>query len=218
MNCPFDMNKISNGTDFEIEVTDYLLELGFQAKRTGRNDFGVDIIALKVVNNKEYTFNIQCKYYNKALAFSPIQEVFSGTRYHDNNGIPVVITNNTFTASARTYASSLGVEVIGDFEWRILNNIIAGTRKTARNTGTLLKLIASLKTNRPELFKDTQSKDTVKKSEETEKDKLIAENLTKCAWIEEKLKYEEECYQKAIEARRDGIELYKSMILNSGYA
>ena len=116
MNCPFDMNKISNGTDFEIEVTDYLLELGFQAKRTWRNDFGVDIIALKVVNNKEYTFNIQCKYYNKALAFSPIQEVFSGTRYHDNNGIPVVITNNTFTASARTYASSLGVEVIGDFE------------------------------------------------------------------------------------------------------
>ena len=67
MYLPFDQNEIETGEDFEKKILEYLLNLGFHAKRTGLNDFGVDIIATKGINGKMEIFNIQCKYYNKTL-------------------------------------------------------------------------------------------------------------------------------------------------------
>lgn len=107
-----------SGVDFENKVVGLLNACGFEATKTSNNDGGIDIIATSVTKPIGYTFNIQCKYYNRPLGKAPIQEVFSGTAYYNNGGFPVVITNNRVTAEARIYARKLGIEIIGDAEWQ----------------------------------------------------------------------------------------------------
>lgn len=101
----------STDIDFENKIVQILNELGFDARRVGTNDSGIDIIATYVTEPNPIVFNIQCKYYNRTLSKAPIQEVFSGTHYHENGGHPVVITNNAVTATARQFAKKLGVEI-----------------------------------------------------------------------------------------------------------
>ena len=64
-----------SGTEYENAVALFLNEIGINARRTYIADYGVDIIAEKVIHGKTYTFNLQCKYHNKTLGYSPIQEV-----------------------------------------------------------------------------------------------------------------------------------------------
>lgn len=106
-----------SGTDFEDNVVEFLQHLHFKANRIRKNDGGVDIIASICIQNTDYKFFIQCKYYNRTLTKTPVQEVFTGSHYYDNAGYPVVITNNRMTYEARRYAKKLGVEVIADIEW-----------------------------------------------------------------------------------------------------
>lgn len=106
-----------SGTDFEDNVVEFLQHLHFKANRIRKNDGGVDIIASICIQNTDYKFFIQCKYYNRTLTKTPVQEVFAGSHYYDNAGYPVVITNNRMTYEARRYAKKLGVEVIADIEW-----------------------------------------------------------------------------------------------------
>ena len=116
MDTSFIFLNCYTGTDFENLVMDILNENGFTAKKTGSNDGGIDIVAESTTKPKTYTFNIQCKFFNRPLSKAPIQEVFSGTHYYGNGGRPVVITNNRVTTEARVYAKRLGVEIIGDAE------------------------------------------------------------------------------------------------------
>ena len=104
------------GTDFENWVFEILKHYGFDTKKTGKSDGGIDIVAISTTNPKTYSFNIQCKYFNKPLGKAPIQEVYAGTHYYGNNAKPVVITNNRVTVDARVYAKRLGVEIIADAE------------------------------------------------------------------------------------------------------
>lgn len=68
------------GTDFENRVVEILNRYGFNAKKTGKSDGGIDIVATGTTSPKTYSFNIQCKYFNKPLGKAPIQEVYTGTR------------------------------------------------------------------------------------------------------------------------------------------
>lgn len=114
------------GKDFELRVVEFLRSMGFTADKTGRNDGGIDIVATKEVNGTEYKYYIQCKYFNTTLSKHPIQEVFAGANYYaetSGKGTPVVITNNRITREARLYAKRLGVEVIGDGEWKELSQV-----------------------------------------------------------------------------------------------
>lgn len=125
------------GVDFENKTLEFLRLAGFNADKTGRNDGGIDIIATKDINNSEYKFYIQCKYFNTTLGKHPIQEVYAGANYYaDSNGkgIPVVITNNRVTREARLYAKRLGVEIIGDAEWQELKLIRDTNAVTNPNT------------------------------------------------------------------------------------
>ena len=67
-----------SGADFEYTVTNFLQSLGFNANRTGKDDGGIDIVAKKRIQETEYTFYIQCKYFNTTLANTPYKRFMLG--------------------------------------------------------------------------------------------------------------------------------------------
>ena len=91
MDTSFLFQDCYTGTDFENKIVDFLSKYGFMAQKTGSNDGGIDIVATSDTVPTKYTFNIQCKYFNRPLGKAPIQEVYSGTHYYDNGATPVVI-------------------------------------------------------------------------------------------------------------------------------
>ena len=98
-----------SGIGFETRICNMLIEMGLDAKRVGKSDKGVDVIA---TTPSGYIFNIQCKFHNKSIDNSSINQVFGGTAYYDNGGAPVVITNNTATAFRdRTVQTEFGDNV-----------------------------------------------------------------------------------------------------------
>lgn len=120
-----DFERCKSGIEFEERVKDLFCKLSFQAVRVGKNDCGVDIVALAHWRSVTYRFYIQCKYYNKPLGKAPIQEIYTGTAHSEEYGNPVVITNNIVTFEARMYAKDLGVEIISEPEWEEFERIIA---------------------------------------------------------------------------------------------
>ena len=124
MDTSFLFQNCYSGTDFESLMVQFLGEHGFRAKKTGSNDGGIDTIATSITKPIKYSFNIQCKFFNKPLSKAPIQEVYAGTHYYNNGAAPVVITNNRVTAEARIFAKKLGVEIIADAEWTEIKQVI----------------------------------------------------------------------------------------------
>ena len=122
---------LKSGVQYEEYVVSFLKELTFNAKKTGNNDGGIDIVCTakmpevvdpetgEIFDSEIRTFMIQCKFHNRPVAKAPVQEVYTGVHFYDptNKAFPVVITNNRVTFEARTYARKLGVEIIADTEW-----------------------------------------------------------------------------------------------------
>lgn len=100
------MNEILDGRDYEVYCCEYLKKQGFRNVQLTQasNDQGIDIIAYK--NHRKYGF--QCKYYQKPVGNSAVQEAFAGSAYY-NCDKACVITNNTFTRSAIQLAEETGV-------------------------------------------------------------------------------------------------------------
>ena len=82
----FQPPNCNSGHDFELWVQRLLIHTGFDAKLTGGNDYGVDIMATTTVNGKEYKYYIQCKYYNRTVGRTPIQEAYTGCQYFGGDG------------------------------------------------------------------------------------------------------------------------------------
>ena len=97
MDTSFLFQNCYTGTDFENLMVQFLGEHGFRAKKTGSNDGGIDIIATSITRPIKYSFNIQCKFFNKPLSKAPIQEVYAGTHYYNNGAAPVVIADAEWT-------------------------------------------------------------------------------------------------------------------------
>lgn len=94
-----------NPYDFEKQCAQVLNECGWQANTTPKSsDQGVDVIAEK--NGK--TVAIQCKLYSKPVGNKAVQEVNTGKSYYKAD-YAVVVSNNTYTASARQLARNCGV-------------------------------------------------------------------------------------------------------------
>lgn len=106
-----------SGKDFEIRVEKILTHLGFRVKSTGKDDNGIDLIAEGELEGQQLCYYIQCKYWNKTVDKSPIQEVIAGAKFLGEKGVPVVVTNNSFTIGAKEYAKRLGVELISELDW-----------------------------------------------------------------------------------------------------
>lgn len=97
------------GSDYEYKVADYLRRNGFWGVKVTQasGDYGIDITAHK--GCKKYS--IQCKYYSKPVGISAVQEVCAG-KIHYGCSEAIVITNNTFTSSAKILAEENGVKLI----------------------------------------------------------------------------------------------------------
>lgn len=133
-----------SGIDFETRIRNMLANMGLNAKRVGGGDKGVDVIA---TTPSGYTFNIQCKFYNKPIGNAPINEVFTGTAYYGNGGTPVVITNNAATAEARLFAKKLTVEIIADAEWTELQQVYNSKRAINPHQGLMGMIISFMTGN-----------------------------------------------------------------------
>lgn len=57
----------------------------------------MDIVAQAKFDDKVYRFNIQCKYNNRVIDKTPIQEIFAGTAFYKYPARTVVIVNNVVT-------------------------------------------------------------------------------------------------------------------------
>ena len=132
------------GADFENFIIEFLSDFGIDASSTGKEDKGVDIVATATLETTN-KFYIQCKYWNNTIGLHPIQEVYTGTHYFGNDGAPVLITNNRVSLEARIYAKKLGVEVIGDAEFKeIRDSYKTGSIKNPNAQGLLAILIGAV--------------------------------------------------------------------------
>ena len=202
------------GIDYENKVVSMLIGLGFKAQRVGKNDNGVDIFSSITIDGVEYKFNIQCKYYNTPLGKAPIQQVFTGTSYYNNGGIPVVITNNSVTYEARIYAKELGVEIIGDIEKEEMRQVIKTKTLINRNQGKLLSIMYAIIIHDKTLIPDIQSKEPKRSN----KEELIKEIVSKYDMAEEMSKEAARLSLEAANKTQESLRLQKeAMLMNLEY-
>lgn len=140
------LNMVNNytGIDFEKGCVEILEYCGFKAFQTGREDKGVDIIATITLNENVKKYYIQCKYQNKTLSMSPVQEIFTGTHYRGADGTPVLITNNHVSYQARQYANALSVEIISAPEWMELKEAYQNKRIINSNRPGLAGILVGI--------------------------------------------------------------------------
>ena len=208
-----DMYSCNSGVSYEDAVVAFLNEHGFQAHKTGKSDGGIDIVAVSITKPQSYTFNIQCKYYNKPLGKAPIQEVYSGTQYYGNSGKPVVVTNNRMTADARVYAKRLGVEVIAEAEWKEIMQV-SDTRKIINpnpHKGLMGIIIANITRNREYLISAVQDIP----NPPTDKAQLKLELINKFDEAEEYVKEASYYQQRAAEYQQRALTLQKEALLRN---
>ncbi|CCD29978.1 putative Endonuclease precursor [Candidatus Glomeribacter gigasporarum BEG34] len=91
--------------EYEQLVAKVLTEYGWDARQTtATGDQGIDVVAqkqgIKVV--------IQCKLYSQPVGNAAVQEVIAG-KVFEQADLAVVVSNATFTKSARQLATSAGV-------------------------------------------------------------------------------------------------------------
>lgn len=217
MDTSFLFQNCYTGTDFENLMVQFLGEHGFRAKKTGSNDGGIDIIATSITRPIKYSFNIQCKFFNKPLSKAPIQEVYSGTHYYDNGATPVVITNNRVTAEARVFAKKLGVEIIGDAEWTEIKQVIDAGKVINPNVhiGLMGLLLSFITQDRNYLKSVTKSfKGDVQKAP-SDKEQLKLELVSALDEAEEFIKESAYYQQRAAQCSQKALSLQKQALLRN---
>jgi HJR/Mrr/RecB family endonuclease len=108
------------GHQYEQYVANKLNDLGWKTIITpGSGDNGVDIVATK----QEVNVAIQCKKHSKNVSNKAVQEIYSGKDIYKAQ-IAAVITNNTYTKSAKNAAANLKVYLLNDHHLNELDDIV----------------------------------------------------------------------------------------------
>ena len=108
-------------SEFEHYCADILKKNGWEVMVNGKSgDQGVDVLAEKYGK----TVAIQCKLYSSPIGNSAVQEVFSGM-HHYHADYALVVSNQSFTLSARQLASTTGVALMDFTELYSLSDLIA---------------------------------------------------------------------------------------------
>ncbi len=101
-------NGLMSGSDFEYFCANEINKKGWDARVTrGGGDQGIDIIAEK----NDFKLVIQCKKYNNPVGNKAVQEISAG-RQHEMADAACVVTNSTFTKSAKELASTNDVHLL----------------------------------------------------------------------------------------------------------
>ncbi|MBU3013778.1 restriction endonuclease [Poseidonibacter lekithochrous] len=104
----FDENM--SPTDYEYFCADILKSNGLDARVTkASGDQGADVIVYD--KNNLAIVVIQCKLYSNPVGNKAVQEIYSA-KQHYGASRAIVVTNNTFTKSARQLANSTKVELL----------------------------------------------------------------------------------------------------------
>lgn len=104
---PIDINKMT-GVEFENYVANLLKQAGYNVSGTpATGDQGGDLIASK--DNKINV--IQVKRYSGVIGNKAVQEVVAAKNYYNGN-VAVVVTNSSFTISAKSLAKRNSVILI----------------------------------------------------------------------------------------------------------
>ena len=103
-----DLRDVRSGGEFEEYLTTLFQALGYHAENTKiSGDQGVDVLVSK--NGKKY--GIQAKYYSQPVGNFAVQEILAGREYFKlSKGI--VVTNATYTASAKDLAEKTQIRLI----------------------------------------------------------------------------------------------------------
>lgn len=105
--------------DYEYFCKDILVSNGFDARVTKQSgDQGADIICY--LNNIPFIV-IQCKLYSKAVGNKAIQEI-SAAKHHYGAKIAIVVTNNTYTKSAKELANTNSIYLLHHENLYTFNN------------------------------------------------------------------------------------------------
>ena len=171
----FKPKNCMSGYDFELWVQSILTTLKFDAKRTKGNDNGVDIIATLDERGNQLKYYIQCKFHNRPVGKTPVQEVYTGCNYFGNDGYPVVITNNRMSSETKAYAKQIGVELITEYQLNELSLLLKTGKIVNENYTGLMGIILGKLTRRLDLFEKAvkaYNKEPIKNVETTDKEKL----------------------------------------------
>lgn len=108
------------GIEYEEYVKDLLTQNGWKAIRTkASGDQGVDVIAWK--NDEKIV--VQCKKWKGNVGNTAVQEIFTA-KQHESANYAAVVTNSSFTSSAKQLASTTGVILLHDSEIEKLEKLI----------------------------------------------------------------------------------------------
>ncbi len=109
----FDPENIpSNGLDFEHWVAENLNRFGWSASATQGSGYqGLDELAEK----DNIRVGIQCKLYTKPVGNKAVQEIIAAKNYFDLDHA-VVITNTTYTKSAKHLAEKANVLLLSQYD------------------------------------------------------------------------------------------------------
>ena len=116
--------SVKNPLDFEERCRQILQSLGYQARTTKKSgDQGVDVVATK--NNQ--TIVLQCKLYHSPVGNKAVQEVTAGRTYYKAD-YAAVVTNNTYTKSARQLASNCDVLLLHINDLEHIDELIGASK------------------------------------------------------------------------------------------
>jgi len=94
--------------EFEHHCADILSRCGWNARVTqAAGDQGIDVIATR----ENVKVVLQCKKYSQPVGNASVQEIIAGKHY-EKADIACVVSNNTYTPSAKQLANSTGVYLL----------------------------------------------------------------------------------------------------------
>jgi restriction system protein len=101
-------DQIENPIEYERAISDFFTQKGWNSIATqASGDQGADVIAEK----SNHRVVVQCKLYSQPVGNKAVQEVMSAKTFYECT-TAIVVTNASYTKSARQLAHSCGVELL----------------------------------------------------------------------------------------------------------
>ena len=214
----FKPKNCMSGYDFELWVQGILTTLKFDARRTKGNDNGVDIIATLDERGYHLKYYIQCKFHNRPVGKTPVQEVYTGCNYFGNDGYPVVITNNRMSSETKAYAKQIGVEVITEHQLNEISLLLKTGKIVNDNYIGLMGIILGKLTRRLDLFEKAvkvYSKEPIKIEETTDKEQIKNELINTFEQANLLLQESAELQMRANACQQQAMSLQKEALLRN---
>jgi len=148
-----------DGYEFEKLICSLIKKMGFNVKHTKLSgDGGVDIIATSQETFFKGKYLIQCKRYYGSIGEPPIRDLF-GVVLHERANKGILITNSTFTESAKRFADGKNIELI---DGKGLNELLTKYFDNAPSTSKLLPFYrhSDFNNEKYEYYKNMVAKDT----------------------------------------------------------